>query len=672
MKQHALPLLLLPSLFLGLTLAALSLDDTGFIYTGFNGANLGLDGMATIKSSGLLQLSSGNGERKGHAFHPDLLHFRKVPGGRVQSFSLSFVFAILSIAPNLSSHGMAFLICPSRNLSSTGTRGFLGLFNRQTSGNASNHIFAVELDTIQNTEFQDINDNHIGIDVNGISSVRSYYTGYYDDSQGNFQNMTLNSHEPMQVWVDYDEVTIQISVTIAPLKRSKPIRPLILITYNLSTVLTDQAYVGFSSTTGSIDSQHYVLGWSFAMNKSAPGIDVDKLPKLPREGPKNSSKAMEIILPMASAIFVLVVGLAIFQFMQRQSRYAELREDWEVEFGPHRFSYKDLFNATQGFKNSNLLGVGGFGSVYRGILRSSKLEVAVKKVSHESRQGIKEFIAEVVSIGRLRHRNLVPLLGYCRRKGELLLVYEYMSNGSLDKYLYGQDGKPSLNWAHRFHIIKGIASGVLYLHEEWDQVVIHRDIKASNVLLDGDMNARLGDFGLAKLYDHGIDPQTTHVVGTMGYLAPELARCGKASPLTDIFAFGVFLLEVTCGRRPVEHNKQNSNVLMLVDWVLDKWHKGLLTKVVDSRLQDEFDTPQACLVLKLGLLCSHPVPDARPSMRQVMQYFEGDMKLPEKMPESLSFGMQALMSSEGFDSYILSQGSTVVTNGALTGLSGGR
>ncbi|CAL5076967.1 unnamed protein product [Urochloa decumbens] len=515
---------------------------------------------------------------------------------------------------------MAFLICPSRNLSSTGTRGFLGLFNRQTSGNASNHIFAVELDTIQNTEFQDINDNHIGIDVNGISSVRSYYTGYYDDSQ----------------------------------------------------VLTDQAYVGFSSTTGSIDSQHYVLGWSFAMNKSAPGIDVDKLPKLPREGPKNSSKAMEIILPMASAIFVLVVGLAIFQFMQRQSRYAELREDWEVEFGPHRFSYKDLFNATQGFKNSNLLGVGGFGSVYRGILRSSKLEVAVKKVSHESRQGIKEFIAEVVSIGRLRHRNLVPLLGYCRRKGELLLVYEYMSNGSLDKYLYGQDGKPSLNWAHRFHIIKGIASGVLYLHEEWDQVVIHRDIKASNVLLDGDMNARLGDFGLAKLYDHGIDPQTTHVVGTMGYLAPELARCGKASPLTDIFAFGVFLLEVTCGRRPVEHNKQNSNVLMLVDWVLDKWHKGLLTKVADSRLQDEFDTPQACLVLKLGLLCSHPVPDARPSMRQVMQYFEGDMKLPEKMPESLSFGMQALMSSEGFDSYILSQGSTVVTNGALTGLSGGR
>jgi serine/threonine protein kinase len=675
MKQHALALLLLPLLILGLNLAASSPDDAGFIYTGFNdGANLTLDGMATVKSGGLLQLSSGSGERKGHAFHPDPLHFRKSPGGRVRSFSVSFVFAILSIAPNLSSHGMAFLVCPSKNLSSTGTRGFLGLFSRQSSGNASNRIFAVELDTIQNTEFQDLNDNHVGVDVNGIRSVKSYYTGYYDDSQGNnFHNMTLNSHEPMQVWVDYDEMTTRISVTIAPLKMSKPIKPLIAIAYNLSTVLTDQAYVGFSSTTGSIDSQHYVLRWSFAMNRSGPAIDVDKLPKLPREGPNNSSnRTMEIILPIASAIFVMVIGIAILQFMRRRSRYAELREDWEVEFGPHRFSYKDLFNATQGFKNKHLLGVGGFGSVYRGILPTSKLEVAVKKVSHESRQGVKEFIVEVVSIGRLRHRNLVPLLGYCRRRGELLLVYEYMSNGSLDKYLYGQDGKPSLNWAHRFHIIKGIASGVLYLHEEWDQVVIHRDIKASNVLLDGDMNARLGDFGLAKLYDHGIDPQTTHVVGTMGYLAPELARSGKASPLTNVFAFGIFLLEVACGQRPVQHNRQNDGMLMLVDWVLRKWHKGLLTKVVDSRLQGEFDTHQACLVLKLGLLCSHPIPDARPSMRQVMQYFEGDMNLPEQMPESLSFGMQAFMSSQGFDSYIMSQGSTIASHGTLTDLSGGR
>ncbi|XP_062187684.1 L-type lectin-domain containing receptor kinase SIT2-like [Phragmites australis] len=673
MKRSASLQLLLSSLFLGLNLATTSDGDGPFTYTGFAGANLSLDGMATVTPSGLLRLTDGNGQDKGHAFHPDPLRFRKAPGGAVQSFSVSFVFAILSIYPNLSSQGMAFLVCPTKNLSATGTRGLLGIFNRQSNGNASNHIFAVELDTIQNSEFQDINDNHIGIDVNSILSAESYYTGYYEDSQGDFRNITLNSHEAMKVWVDYDEETTKISVTIAPLKMSKPIRPLLSTTYNLSIVLTDEAYVGFSSTTGNIDSQHYVLGWSFGMNQPAPAIDVTKLPKLPGEGPKkHSSMLMETFLPIATGIFVLAIGVAILQFMRRRSRFAELREDWEIEFGPHRFSYKDLFRATQGFKDKYLLGVGGFGRVYRGVLPSSKLEVAVKRVSHDSRQGMKEFIAEVVSIGRLRHRNLVPLLGYCRRRGELLLVYEYMSNGSLDKYLYEQDGKPSLNWVHRFHIIKGIASGVLYLHEEWDQVVIHRDIKASNVLLDAEMNARLGDFGLAKLYDHGIDPQTTHVVGTMGYLAPELARTGRASPLTDVFAFGVFLLEVTCGRRPVEQTKQVDNgVSMLVDWVLEQWHKGLLARAVDPRLQDEFDTHQTSLVLKLGLLCSHPVPDARPSMRQVMQYLDGDMKLPELMPESLSFGIQALLPSEGFDSHIMSHASTL-SDGAFTGISGGR
>jgi len=188
--------------------------------------------------------------------------------------------------------------------------------------------------------------------------------------------------------------------------------------------------------------------------------------------------------------------------------------------------------------------------VYKGVLPMSGTEVAVKRVSHDSTQGLKEFISEVVSIGHLRHRNLVQLLGYCRRKGELLLVYDYMPNGSLDKYLYGEDDKPLLEWAQRFQIVKDVASGLFYLHEKWQQVVVHRDVKASNVLLDGGMVAHLGDFGLARLYDHGADLQTTHVVGTMGYIAPELSRTGKASPLTDVYAFGTFLLEVTCGRRP--------------------------------------------------------------------------------------------------------------------------
>jgi len=440
------------------------------------------------------------------------------------------------------------------------------------------------------------------MDINDLRSVKSHYAGYYDDTSGNFHNLTLASFEAMQVWVDYDGKRKQIDVTLAPLQMAKPKKPLVSTTYDLSTVLKDRSFVGFSSSTGILDSHHYVLGWSFGMSQPAPAIDINKLPKLPRIGPKPHSKLLEITLPVASATFVLALVTVIFLVIRRKIRYAELREDWEVEFGPHRFSYKDLFHATEGFKNKHLLGVGGFGRVYKGVLRKSKSEVAVKRVSHESRQGMREFIAEVVSMGRLRHKNIVQLLGYCRRKGELLLVYDYMPNASLDKYLH-DDTMQTLDWAQQFRIIQGVASGLLYLHEDWEQVVIHRDIKASNVLLDSEMNGRLGDFGLARLYDHGTDPQTTHVVGTMGYIAPELTRMGRASTLTDVFAFGVFLLEVTCGRRPIaqQDGQDTDTPFMLVDWVLEHWQTGSLSNVVDARLLNNYSVDEACLALKLGI-----------------------------------------------------------------------
>jgi serine/threonine protein kinase len=193
-----------------------------------------------------------------------------------------------------------------------------------------------------------------------------------------------------------------------------------------------------------------------------------------------------------------------------------------------------------------------------------------------------------------------------------------------------------LDWSRRFHIIKGVAAGLLYLHEDWEQVVIHRDIKASNVLLDGEMNGRLGDFGLARLYDHGTDPQTTHVVGTMGYIAPELARMGKASTLTDVFAFGVFLLEVTCGRRPIVQKEFQECPVLLADLVLQQWRDGSLADMVDERLQNNYNFDEACLALKLGLLCSHQLPCTRPCMRQVVQYLDGNAPFPDQMLEEVT------------------------------------
>ncbi|KAF0908332.1 hypothetical protein E2562_024746 [Oryza meyeriana var. granulata] len=645
-------------------------DDGGqFVYSGFSGANLTLDGTATVTPGGLLELTNGTLQLKGHAFHPTPLRFGN-GGAVVRSFSASFVFGILSAYPDMSAHGIVFLVSPGTNFSAALASQYLGLVNVRNNGDASNRIFAVELDTLQQEEFRDINDNHVGIDINGLVSLRSSNAGYYADGEGGgFRNLSLISHEAMQVWVDYDAGNTQINVTLAPLSVAKPVKPLISAVYNLSSVITDTAYVGFSSATGSFNSRHYVLGWSFAMNGPAPAIDIAKLPKLPHEGPKARSKVLEIVLPIASAAVVLAMGILVILLVRRQKRYTELREDWEVEFGPHRFPYKDLHHATQGFKNQCLLGVGGFGRVYKGVLPNSNVEVAIKRVSHDSSQGVKEFVAEVVSLGRLQHCNLVRLLGYCRRKGELMLVYDYMSNGSLDKYLHGQDNKPTLSWAQRFQIIRDIASSLLYLHEEWEKVVIHRDIKASNVLLDKEMNARLGDFGLARLYDHGDDPQSTHVVGTIGYLAPELGRTSKATPLTDVFAFGTFILEVTCGRRPIYHDSHGSQV-MLVDWVLDHWHRQSLVDTVDMKLQDDFDVGEAILVLKLGLLCSHPFINSRPDMRQVMQYLKKEVHLPELMPTNMSFHMLALLQNDGFDSYVRSypssRGSISTTTSSLS------
>lgn len=649
-------------------------DDGQFVYNGFKGANLTLDGAATVTPNGLLMLTNGTIQMKGHAFHPSPLPFRDPAAQNAtaaRSFSTTFAFAIYGPYDNMSSHGLAFFVSSDRAILSTALPGqFLGLLNSTDNSNRSTHIFAVELDTLFNIDFHDINSNHVGIDVDSLVSLAAADAGYYDDGSGQFQNLSLPTRKAMQVWVDYDGVATRVTVTLAPLGLARPKKPLLQTTVDLSGVVQDTAYVGFTSATGVLFSRHFVLGWSFALDGPAPALNTSELPALPPTGPKPRSKVLEIVLPIASAALVLAVGIAIYALMRRRIMYAELREDWESAFGPHRFSYKDLFHATRGFSDRRLLGAGGFGSVYRGVLRKSGMEIAVKKVSHESKQGMKEFIAEVASMGRLRHRNLVQLLGYCRRKGELLLVYDYMPNGSLDKYLYDRSNKGALDWPRRFHIVRGVASGLLYLHEDWEQVVIHRDVKASNVLLDGEMNGRLGDFGLARLYDHGADAHTTHVVGTMGYLAPELGHTGRATPATDVFAFGAFLLEVACGRRPVEQD-EHGNHTMLVDWVAEHWRRGLITDAADTMMPDGFSPDEVCLVLKLGLLCSHPLPNARPTMRQVTQYLDGDMALPDFSPDHFCFAVIEQMYSGEFGKNVTACVSSASV-GAISDLSGGR
>ncbi|XP_004492166.1 L-type lectin-domain containing receptor kinase IV.1-like [Cicer arietinum] len=628
-----------------------AIEDTNFTYNGFQSSHLYLDGIAELTSNGLLRLTNDTKQQKGHAFYPNPILFKNNINGSVFSFSTTFVFAIRPQYATLSGHGIVFVVSPTKGLPYSLPSQYLGLLNDTNNGNSSNHVFGVELDTIMSSEFGDINDNHVGIDINDLKSANSTFAGYYN-SDGKFENLTLFSGYPMQVWIEYDGEKKKIDVTLAPIKVDKPKQPLLSLKKDLSPILNSSMYVGFSSATGSVYTSHYVLGWSFKVNGEAQKLLISELPKLPRFGEKKEDKILTVGLPLILLSLVFMITLGVIYLIKRKKMFAEILEDWEHEYGPHRFKFKDLYFATKGFRERELLGTGGFGRVYKGVMPGSKIEVAVKRVSHESRQGMREFVSEIVSIGRLRHRNLVPLLGYCRRKGELLLVYDYMPNGSLDKYLYNQPNV-SLNWSQRFRIIKGVASGLFYLHEQWEQVVIHRDIKASNVLIDGELNGRLGDFGLARLYDHGTDPHTTHLVGTVGYLAPEHTRTGKATKFSDVFAFGAFLLEVVCGKRPIEHVGENESEI-LVDYVFECWKRGVIIEAKDVNLCTDYSIQEVELVLKLGLLCSHSEPLVRPNMRQVVQYLEMDIALPDLSLLSLSSSGLTFGYREFFEDFPLS------------------
>ncbi|KAH7665058.1 Non-specific serine/threonine protein kinase protein [Dioscorea alata] len=633
-------------------LASLTAGD--FTYNGFKGANLSLDGLAALTPNGLLRLTNISKHDQGHAFSSVPLQFKRSSMDTVISFSTVFVFSIVPEYPMYGGHGFAFVLSPSMRLLQTSPSYYLGLFNATNNRDPSNHIFAVEFDTLNNAEVADIDDNHVGIDINSLISNKSASAGFTSDDDGQFKNLRLWSGEPMQVWIEYDGLNMQLNVTLSSLGKPKPKIPLLSSTINLSSIILDHMYVGFSASTGIAYSYHYILGWSFMMNGKVPELNVSSIPQLPQTmtSSKDKTKAISIWLPVSLSVFVLMTVAAAKMIMVRKKRFSELLEDWELDFELHRFSYKQLYKATRGFKDEYLLGVGGFGRVYRGVLKDTKVEVAIKRVCHESRQGVREFVAEIVSLGQLQHRNLVPLLGYCRREGELILVYEYMPNRSLDKFLFCE-GKSTLSWSQRFWIIKGVASGLLYLHEDWERVVIHRDVKASNVLLDGDMNGRLGDFGLARLYDHGGVPQTTHLAGTVGYLAPELSRTCRVTTSSDVFAFGVFLLEVACGRRPIDREKAD-NQEVLIDWVLANWRMGTIMETSDKRLGEEYVAEELELVLKLGLLCSHPLPTARPSMRRVAQLLHGDIPLPDPLLNQLIIKDSAFVKYEGSFPYAMS------------------
>ncbi|CAN7120745.1 unnamed protein product [Brassica rapa subsp. narinosa] len=614
---------------------------TEFTFRGFTGneSSIRLAGAAMIKPDGLLRITDRTQTVTGTAFYNKPVRLLETNGNstRVASFSTSFVFVIIPTSSSNGGFGFTFTLSPTPDRPEADAAQYLGLLNEDNDGNLTNHVFAVEFDTVQG--FGDVSDrsgNHIGLNFNSLTSDVQEPVVYYDES-GRKEDFLLQSGDPIQALLDYDGPTQTLNFTVYPARlKSRPVRPLISQQHvpKLVEIVQEEMYVGFTAATG-IDqsSAHYVMGWSFSsgVNLSlAKPLNLSELPPPPPNTAKKTgydSGVLALIVALSGVTLILLALLFFFLMYKKRLQQGDILEDWEINH-PHRRRYKDLYAATDGFNKNRIIGTGGFGTVFRGSLSSSSSsdQIAVKKITPNSMQGVREFVAEIESLGRLRHKNLVNLQGWCKHKNDLLLIYDYIPNGSLDSLLYSRPRQSGavLSWNARLQIAKGIASGLLYLHEEWEKIVIHRDVKPSNVLIDDDMNPRLGDFGLARLYERETLSHTTVVVGTIGYMAPELTRNGKSSTASDVFAFGVLLLEIVSGRRPTD-----SGTFFLADWVMELRETGDILPAVDPRLGSGYEAGEAKVALSVGLLCCHQRPASRPSMRRVLKYLNGEEDVPE-------------------------------------------
>ena len=582
----------------------------------------------SFATGGLLQVTKNQVDDSltssiGRASYAEPVHLWDASTGRLTDFTTHFSFAIKAVNDSVYGDGLSLFLAPfDSRIPPDSSGGYLALFSAKSAFNTSqNKIVAVEFDSRQDE--WDPSSDHVGININSIISVQKVQW-----------KSSIKNGSRANAWVSYNSATKNLSVFLT--YADNPVfsgNSTLSYVVDLTKVLPEWIRVGFSAATGESIELHTVYSWEFESTLEASG--------------GKGKKSFGLVVALVVTIGVLTCGSGGYWFIWWRKRVGPRKEDMALELaiddefekgtGPKRFTYRELSHATKNFSEEGKLGEGGFGGVYKGLLSDSKTEVAVKRVSRGSKQGKKEYVSEVKIISRLRHRHLVQLIGWCHEQGELLLVYEFMPNGSLDTHLFG--GNSTLTWTVRYKIALGLASSLLYLHEEWEQCVVHRDIKSSNIMLDSNFNAKLGDFGLARFVDHELGSQTTVLAGTMGYLAPECVTTGKASKESDVYSFGVVALEITCGRRPVEPRAEPSKT-RLVEWVWSLYGKGQLFEAVDKGLSMEFDQRQMECLMTVGLWCCHPDSTHRPSIRQVINIlsFEAPLpNLPMTMPVPMYF-----------------------------------
>ncbi|XP_068669516.1 cysteine-rich receptor-like protein kinase 10 isoform X1 [Aristolochia californica] len=353
-----------------------------------------------------------------------------------------------------------------------------------------------------------------------------------------------------------------------------------------------------------------------------------------------------VICAVSVALAAGVITILSICLSRRKKRWKKMPVDGDEEemqsWESMLFDLGALRTATNNFSETNKLGQGGFGPVYKGTLPDGR-EIAVKRLQTSSTQGIRELRNEVVLLAKLQHRNLVRLLGFCTEEQEKLLVYEYLPNSSLDKFLFDPTNRAQLDWDARYKIIGGIARGLLYLHEDSRLRIIHRDLKASNILLDNDMSAKITDFGLAKLFG-GDETQgnTSRIAGTYGYMAPEYAMQGHYSTKSDVFSFGVLVLEIVTGRKNSGFSASEPSIDLL-SYTWRHWNEGRILDLMNQSLGEDYRRDEVIRCIHLGLLCVQEDPADRPLMSAVVLMLSSySVTLPAPSPPAFFVGRSGM------------------------------
>ncbi|KAG7617010.1 putative cysteine-rich receptor-like protein kinase 7 RLK-Pelle-DLSV family [Arabidopsis thaliana] len=390
-------------------------------------------------------------------------------------------------------------------------------------------------------------------------------------------------------------------------------------------------------------------------NETAIGTPPPPLP--PLASPSLSDKSgnsnvvvVAVVVPIIVAVLIFIAGYCFFAKRAKKTygTTPALDEDDKTTIESLQLDYRAIQAATNDFSENNKIGRGGFGDVYKGTF-SNGTEVAVKRLSKTSEQGDTEFKNEVVVVANLRHKNLVRILGFSIEREERILVYEYVENKSLDNFLFDPAKKGQLYWTQRYHIIGGIARGILYLHQDSRLTIIHRDLKASNILLDADMNPKIADFGMARIF--GMDQtqqNTSRIVGTYGYMSPEYAMRGQFSMKSDVYSFGVLVLEIISGRKNNSFNEtDDAQDLVTHAWRL--WRNGTALDLVDPFIADSCRKSEVVRCIHIGLLCVQEDPVKRPAMSTIsVMLTSNTMALPA--PQQPGFFVRSRPGTNRLDS----------------------